>query len=304
MCVQGPPGRQGPKGSGGRRGPRGATGRSGARGDTGHPGPHGKQGPTGPPGQKGERGIEGNRGPRGFPGAKGEPGESISIPTVVISPKVLTVRENQNAVFQCSATGNPSPTVKWIQPTGSLWSDRVQLKPRGILMVRHVTLTDTGRYICAATNMLGSANQSASLTVEGKLLHSFFPSSSFKEPLNILSSRRLGHRFLLIFLLLLIILLLFNTLLHIYIQRKLSDCKRSEGHRKSVKKIANMTRLSLQKIYIIKLKRKKKKKAMKKYAMRLNRGSIRFKRKACKVIQTRLSGVYGRAAPKESFISV
>ena len=171
MCVKGPPGMQGPKGSRGRRGPRGATGRNGARGDTGQPGPHGKQGPTGPPGQKGGPGIKGNPGPRGFPGAKGEPGESISIPTVTISPKGLTVRGNQNAVFQCSATGNPSPTVKWIQPTGSRWSDRVQLKPRGVLMVRHVTLADTGRYICAATNMLGSANQSASLTVEGKLLH-------------------------------------------------------------------------------------------------------------------------------------
>ena len=179
MCVQGPPGRQGPKGSRGKRGPRGATGRNGARGDTGHPGPHGKLGPTGPPGQKGEPGIKGNPGPRGFPGAKGEPGESISMPTVVISPKELTVRENQNAVFQCSATGNPSPTVKWIEPTGSLWSDRAQLKPRGVLMVRHVTLADTGRYICAATNMLGSANQSASLTVEGKVLHYLFSSSVF-----------------------------------------------------------------------------------------------------------------------------
>ena len=179
MCVQGPPGRQGPKGSRGRRGPRGAMGRNGARGDTGHPGPHGKQGPTGPLGQKGEPGIKGNPGPRGFPGAKGEPGESISMPTVVISPKELTVRENQNAVFQCSATGNPSPTVKWIEPTGSLWSDRAQLKPRGVLMVRHVTLADTGRYICAATNMLGSANQSASLTVEGKVLHYLFSSSVF-----------------------------------------------------------------------------------------------------------------------------
>ena len=41
-------------------------------------------------------------------------------------------------------------------------------------MVRHVTLADTGRYFCAVTNMLGSANQSVSLTVEGKLLHYLF----------------------------------------------------------------------------------------------------------------------------------
>ena len=101
------------------------------------------------------------------------------MPTVVISPKELTVRENQNAVFQCSATGNPSSTVKWIEPTGPLWSDRVQLEPRGVLTVRHVTLADTGRYICAATNILGSANQSASLTVEGKLLHYLFTGSVF-----------------------------------------------------------------------------------------------------------------------------
>ena len=71
-----------------------------------------------------------------------------------------------------------------------------------------------------------------------------------------------------------------------------------------VKKIANMTRLSLQKNISLNLNITKKEQAMKKYAMRLNRGSIRFKREACKVMQTRLSGVYGRAAPKDSFISV
>ena len=35
VCMQGPPGIQGPKGSRGRRGPRGFTGRKGPRGDTG-----------------------------------------------------------------------------------------------------------------------------------------------------------------------------------------------------------------------------------------------------------------------------
>ena len=169
MCVQGPPGRQGPKGSRGKRGPRGVTGRKGTRGDTGNPGLHGKQGPTGPPGQKGENGIKGDPGPRGYPGAKGEPGESISIPMVLISPMKLTVRENQNAVFQCSATGNPLPMVTWLQPTDSGWKDRVRNRPNGKLVVHRATLKDAGKFICAGKNLLGSSNQSAILVVEGNV---------------------------------------------------------------------------------------------------------------------------------------
>ena len=80
----------------------------------------------------------------------------------------LTVRENQNAVFQCSATGNPRPTITWSQAHGSGLSDSLQFEPNGKLVVRKVTLADSGRYICAARSALGSANISASLQVEGK----------------------------------------------------------------------------------------------------------------------------------------
>ena len=107
ICVQGPPGLQGPKGSRGRRGPRGSTGRKGSRGFRGEPGPSGKQGNIGPPGQKGAQGITGVSGPRGPPGVKGEPGEPIPLPVVVVSPMKQTLRENQSAVFQCSVSGNP-----------------------------------------------------------------------------------------------------------------------------------------------------------------------------------------------------
>ena len=88
----------------GRKGSRGATGRKGLRGDKGEPGNHGKQGSAGPPGLKGEQGIRIQRvpGPRGNTGLKEETGESISPPTVVISPMNQTVIENQSAVFQCS----------------------------------------------------------------------------------------------------------------------------------------------------------------------------------------------------------
>ena len=162
ICVQGPPGMQGPKGSRGRRGPRGAVGRKGSRGDRGEPGPHGKQGIMGSPGPKGEEGIQGLPGPRGIPGAKGEPGESISPPMVVISPMNQTVIENQSAVFQCSVNGNPRPTLTWLGAKSDALKSR-----GGRLEMRHVTLDDAGEYTCVGRNLLGSANKTAGMIVKG-----------------------------------------------------------------------------------------------------------------------------------------
>ena len=154
---------QGPKGSRGRKGPRGATGRKGSRGDRGEPGPHGKQGVMGPPGLRGEQGIIGVPGPRGIPGAKGEPGESISGPTIAISPVNQTVRENQSVVFQCSVSGNPQPTVMWLGVRNTPLRSR-----EGRLVLPHVNLDDAGKYTCVGRNVLGLTNQSVLLTVEGK----------------------------------------------------------------------------------------------------------------------------------------
>ena len=168
--MQGPPGMQGPKGSRGKKGPRGGMGRKGSRGIRGEPGPHGKQGDNGPPGQmgqNGEQGIKGVPGPRGLTGAKGEPGESISLPTVVIAPMKQTIRESKSAVFQCSISGNPRPTVTWLGADGTPLSSRFRLDRRGRLEVRHVTLGDAGKYTCVGRNVLGTANQSAVLVVEG-----------------------------------------------------------------------------------------------------------------------------------------
>ena len=154
---------QGPKGSRGKRELRGVTGRKESRGNRGEPGTRGKQGNIGPPGQKGEQGIIKVPGPRGMSGAKGEPGESISIPTVVISQINQTAKENQTAVFQCFFSGNPKPSVTW------LGANSVPLRSHdGRLEMRHVTFDDAGKYTCVGENVLGSANQSAVLNVEGE----------------------------------------------------------------------------------------------------------------------------------------
>ena len=72
ICVQGPPGMQGPKGTRGRRGPRGATGRKGSRGDTGEPGRSAwKAGNYGTTGSKGRTRNPRSAGSQGYPRCKG-----------------------------------------------------------------------------------------------------------------------------------------------------------------------------------------------------------------------------------------
>ena len=111
----GPPGSPGPRGEKGARGRRGHRGRPGNKGDQGIMGSPGRarkqgiMGPVGPPGEAGLKGQKGDMGPAGLPGPKGEPGESISFPTVAVSPARLTANETRSASFQCSVNGNPKP---------------------------------------------------------------------------------------------------------------------------------------------------------------------------------------------------
>ena len=174
-CSSGPPGPPGPPGAKGARGRRGQKGRTGIKGDQGiigSPGKSGKQGIMGPGGLKGEPGTKGQKGstgPAGMPGRKGEPGESISSPAVVVSPVTLTVNEGGLASFQCSASGNPEPTLAWskLNSQSKISQSAVSI---GKLQLKHVTGSDTGLYQCSATNILGDSRKVVQLTVNGKFL--------------------------------------------------------------------------------------------------------------------------------------
>jgi len=75
-------------------------------------------------------------------------------------------------VFQFSVSGNPKPTVTW------LGKSSVPLTSRdGRLEVQDVTLDDVGDYTCVGRNLLGTANKTASLIVQGEfqgLIHFLF----------------------------------------------------------------------------------------------------------------------------------
>ena len=168
----GPPGPRGPRGHKGARGQRGQKGRTGNKGDQGimgSPGKSGKQGIMGLQGETGNKGEKGDMGPKGMPGTKGEPGESISSPAVVVSPVTLTVNEGGIASFQCSASGNPEPSVAWSKLDNHSKISQ-SLLSGGKLELKKVTGNDSGVYQCSATNILGKSQEVVLLVVNGEFL--------------------------------------------------------------------------------------------------------------------------------------
>ena len=118
----------------------------------------------------GPKGRKGDIGPAGMPGAKGEPGESISAPTVAVSPATSTVNETKSASFQCSVSGNPEPTIVW-----SKLDNQSKISPSSVLggkfLLRNVKASDSGTYRCSAANILGQAQAQVQLTVNGMFVY-------------------------------------------------------------------------------------------------------------------------------------
>ena len=81
----------------------------------------------------------------------------------------LTVNEGGAASFQCSASGNPEPTVVWSKLDNQ--SDIIQSADSGgMLELNKVTGYDSVVYQCSATNILGSSQKVVRLVVNGEFL--------------------------------------------------------------------------------------------------------------------------------------
>ena len=81
-----------------------------------------------------------------------------------------------DVVFQCNANGRPLVDISWRRSGGQL-SSRHQTTPIQVglfarsstLSIRDVTHGDAGDYVCVASNTVGNASATATLTVYGKL---------------------------------------------------------------------------------------------------------------------------------------
>ncbi|XP_065932028.1 platelet binding protein GspB isoform X4 [Magallana gigas] len=104
---------------------------------------------------------------------------SGNIPTVTIPQNSYSVVTGQDVQIPCSVSASPSASISWIfistsqsQITISSSTFKYTFNPTstdGTLTVRSTTSSDTGTYRCQATNAVGTASDSASLSVSGSL---------------------------------------------------------------------------------------------------------------------------------------
>lgn len=98
------------------------------------------------------------------------------IRTCTSFPHLLQViaREGQPVSFLCRAEGEPVPAIVWISPQRrritAKSSGRITVLPSGTLEIRYAQLTDSGTYICIASNAGGNDTYFATLTVRGQPL--------------------------------------------------------------------------------------------------------------------------------------
>ena len=79
-----------------------------------------------------------------------------------MEPSDETVKEFEDTVFLCTATGNPAPKITWMKDGETV--------AHGDALRFSANRSDSGKYWCLAENGLGVAiNTSASLDVQCKL---------------------------------------------------------------------------------------------------------------------------------------
>ncbi|XP_065505206.1 hemicentin-1 isoform X3 [Caloenas nicobarica] len=88
-------------------------------------------------------------------------------PTIRSGPQTAVVRINASAVVECAAEGVPTPRVTW-RKDGAVFTGnntRYSMAEDGSLHIHSAHVTDTGRYVCMATNAAGTERRQIDLQV-------------------------------------------------------------------------------------------------------------------------------------------
>ena len=93
------------------------------------------------------------------------------IPVIHASATSVTVNEGDTAILDCNATGNPIPSVSWLQnslPVPIPGDSRIQQAANNSLILSGVTRDDEGAYVCQAENIAGMETATVDLFVNGE----------------------------------------------------------------------------------------------------------------------------------------
>uniref|UniRef100_A0A8C1GCZ4 Hemicentin-1 n=1 Tax=Cyprinus carpio TaxID=7962 RepID=A0A8C1GCZ4_CYPCA len=82
-------------------------------------------------------------------------------------PDEITVLVNKTTLLECQVDGSPTPKISWIKDSQHLTPDDTHrlLSSGRTLQILNAQVTDTGRYVCMAQNLAGTAEKSFNLHV-------------------------------------------------------------------------------------------------------------------------------------------
>ncbi|XP_040264776.1 hemicentin-1 isoform X1 [Bufo bufo] len=88
-------------------------------------------------------------------------------PSIKDGPALITTFRNEPATLDCVATGIPSPRISWRKDGTILHenSERYNISGSGSLYFPLTDITDSGHYVCLATNVAGSSQRKTELLV-------------------------------------------------------------------------------------------------------------------------------------------
>ncbi|XP_069798458.1 hemicentin-1 [Narcine bancroftii] len=86
---------------------------------------------------------------------------AVNVAPTIKAPQMLTAHVNQPIVLECVVSGVPTPQVTWRKDGVILSASnlRYSFSEDGSLHIASAQVTDTGRYLCMATNTAGTARR-------------------------------------------------------------------------------------------------------------------------------------------------
>ena len=110
--------------------------------------------------------------------AKNHLGETSSVTSLVVisvpkfitkPPQTVMLVPRDDLSLNCTASGEPTPTVSWKRSTGT-WNDERLKVQRGTLQISRLDKTDSGIYICEAKVPYYTIDAKTNLIVSSKWL--------------------------------------------------------------------------------------------------------------------------------------